>query len=665
MCGITGFWNMRADESAETLRGRITPMTNSMFARGPDSGGVWLSPQNGLALGHRRLAIRDLSPAGHQPMVTADGRYVLCYNGEVYNHEPLRGELEAAGVCFRGRSDSETLLYGCALLGVERTISRLTGMFAFAFWDNREKRLTLVRDRMGVKPLYWGQFGPLFLFGSELKSLSLHSGWEKRINRDAVAGLMDTGYIPAPLSIYEGIRKLRPGFRLEVTADGAIREIRWWDPLEVLLFCRRKRLRGDDRELIDSLDELLRDEVKSRMDTDVPPGAFLSGGVDSSAVTALMQAQSGKPVKTFSIGFEEADYNEAPFAKAVAEHLGTEHIEEYMTASQAREIIPHMASIYDEPFADPSQLPTFLLSRLARKHVAVALSGDGGDEFFCGYTRYFDGYRAWNGKRRACWSGDLPLWQQVIILGLAAAFSENTLDRLSGLLPSFVRPPNLGKRIKNFAARFTADPVGFYRATCLRHWPDAAAMVIGAKLPEHAYADASLAKSIPDIYGLMQFLDTMNYLPDDILVKVDRAGMAVSLETRMPLLDHRVYAFVWSLPEGLLTRDGQSKWPLREVLYRYVPKNLIERPKMGFGAPIDHWLRGPLRDWCSDLLNPARLKDEGFLRPEVIQPVWEKHLAGENYQYWLWNVLMFQSWFEARLHTPDIKGAALVEEVSA
>ncbi|MCL1915373.1 MAG: asparagine synthase (glutamine-hydrolyzing) [Desulfovibrionaceae bacterium] len=653
MCGITGFWNLRTDESVEVMRGRITPMTNSMFARGPDSGGLWLSPQNGLALGHRRLAIQDLSPAGPQPMTTADGRYVLCCNGEIYHHEPLRTELEAAGACFRGHTDTETLLYGCALLGVEQAISRLNGVFAFAFWDNRGKILTLARDRMGVKPLYWGKFGDLFLFGSELKPLTLHSGWEKRVNLDAVAGLMDVCYIPAPLSIYEGIQKLRPGHLLEVTGDGNIRERCWWNPLNTLLSCRQNRLRGDDRELIDGLDELLRDAVKTRMASNVPPGAFLSGGVDSSAVAALMQVQSGRPIRTFSIGFDEKDYNEAPFARAVAEHLGTDHTEEYMTAGEALEIIPQLASFYDEPFADSSQLPTFLLSRLAKKHVSVALSGDGGDEFFCGYARYAHCVHAYE-------HGSRPRWQQAIILGLAAAFSENTLNRLAYLLPASARPPHFGRRVKNFAAKF-ADPISFYRASYMRHWPDAASMVIGATLPEPEYADASLTKRIPDMYGLMQFLDIVSYLPDDCLVKVDRAGMAVSLETRAPLLDSRVYDFVWSLPEGALTRGGQSKWPLREVLYRYVPKELIERPKMGFGVPIEHWLRGPLREWCSDLLDPARLKKDGFLRPETIQPVWQKHLAGKNYHYWLWNVLMFQAWLEERSKMPAIREAPLAE----
>ncbi|MDR1490336.1 MAG: asparagine synthase (glutamine-hydrolyzing) [Desulfovibrio sp.] len=650
MCGITGFWNFRADESAESLRDRISRMTNSMFRRGPDSGGIRIDTKAGLALGHRRLSIIDLSSAGHQPMATADGRFVICYNGEVYNHLTLRAELESLGIRFRGHSDTETLLHGCALLGVEETVKRLTGMFAFAFLDNRERRLTLVRDRMGVKPLYWGKRDNLLIFGSELKPLTLHGEWHMDINREAVAGLMDTCYIPAPLSIYEGIHKLRPGHLLEIRADGSLREHCWWDPLEVLVHGRQNRLQGDEHEMIDRLDDLLRDAVKSRMVADVPLGAFLSGGVDSSTVAALMQIQSDRPIKTFSIGFEEEGYNEAPFAKAVAGHLGTDHTEEYMTAGQAMGIIPQLASFYDEPFADSSQLPTYLLSRLTRKHVTTALSGDGGDEIFCGYTRYFDCAAAYGKSNR-------PLWQRSLILS-AAALPEEKLNRLARLLPAAVRPSHMAARIKNFAARFT-DPAAFYRASCLRHWQDPASLVIGAKVPQLTCVEASLNRIIPDILALVQFIDTVNYLPDDILVKVDRASMAVSLEARVPLLDHRIYEFVQSLPAGMLTRGGESKYPLRRVLYRYVPRDLIERPKMGFGVPIDHWLRGPLREWAESLLEPDRLRREGYLEPDVVCPILQKHLAGEDYQYWLWDVIMFQAWLEHQRLPADTVDAPL------
>ncbi|MDR2605133.1 MAG: asparagine synthase (glutamine-hydrolyzing) [Desulfovibrio sp.] len=650
MCGITGYWDFRCEETRDAMLARITPMTNSMFLRGPDSGGVWLNPGAGLALGHRRLSIIDLSPAGRQPMTTADGRYVICYNGEVYNHAALRAELETKGIVFRGYSDTETLLHGCAALGVEETVKRLTGMFAFAFWDNQERRLTLVRDRMGVKPLYWGKNYKLLIFGSELKPLTLHGDWSPVINREAVAGLMDTCYIPAPLSIYEDIHKLRPGHLLEIRADGSLREHCWWDPLEVLLHGRQNRLQGDEPELIDRLDALLRDAVKSRMVADVPLGAFLSGGVDSSTVTALMQIQSDRPIRTFSIGFEEEEYNEAPFAKAVAEHLGTDHTEEYMTAGQALEIIPQLPFFYDEPFADSSQLPTYLLSRLTGKHVTTVLSGDGGDEIFCGYTRYFDCAAAYGKSNR-------PRLQRSLIL-LAAALPEETLNRLAGMLPVAVRPPRMAARIKNFAARFT-DPAAFYRTSYLRHWPDASSMVPGAKAPPLTRVDASLNSAIPDIFTLMQFIDTVNYLPDDILVKVDRAAMAVSLEARVPLLDHRIYEFVQRLPAGMLTRGGESKRPLRRVLYRYVPRQLIERPKMGFGVPIDHWLRGPLREWAENLLEPDRLRREGLLKPNAVYPIWQKHLDGENYQYWLWDVIMFQAWLEHRRRPADTVDAPL------
>jgi asparagine synthase (glutamine-hydrolysing) len=637
MCGITGYWNFQVDETPEAMRSRIVPMTNSMLARGPDSGGVWIDPAGGLALGHRRLAIVDLSPAGRQPMSTPDGRYVICYNGEVYNHAPLRAELEALGAQFRGYSDTETLLYGCALLGVEATLTRLTGMFAFAFWDRIKRRLTLARDRLGIKPLYFGKFGSLFLFGSELKPLVLHGGWSREINRDAIVGLLDNCYIPAPMSIYQGIYKLRQGYLLEVDAQGRAVEHRWWNALSELQRRRKAGLNCPDKEMEDRLDALLRDAVKSRMVADVPLGAFLSGGIDSSTVAALMQAQSDRPIRTFSIGFEEEAYNEAPYAKAVARHLGTLHTEEYMSARQAWESIPNMAEFYDEPFADSSQLPTYLLSRITRKHVTIALSGDGGDELFCGYRRYFDFMHAF---RRG------PAWRRLLIRALGNHVSEKNLNRLARLLPGGIRPPDFGRRVVAAAAKLALTPADFYRRQIFFNWPEPEAMVRGGRKPVHAYTEECRAGAIPDPVTVIQFQDTVNYLPDDILVKVDRASMAVSLEARVPLIDHRVCAFAWSLPPRMRMRDGRGKWILRRVLYRYVPEKLIDRPKMGFGVPTDVWLRGPLRDWAENLLAPERLRREGFLEADMIYPIWQRHLAGDNYQYWLWIALMFQAWLE-------------------
>lgn len=640
MCGITGYWNLRADESAEAMQARITPMANSMFLRGPDSGGAWISPGVGLALGHRRLAIVDLSPAGHQPMSTADGRYTICYNGEVYDSSPLRQELMEMGVVFRGTSDTEALLYGCAILGIEATISRLTGMFAFAFWDSREKVLTLVRDRLGVKPLYWAKFDSLILFGSELKPLVAHPGWPQEINRDAIAGLVDLCYIPAPISIYKEVYKLRPGHLLEFRQDGSVHDRCWWEPLDILLEGKANQLKAGEEELVDQLDALLRDAIQSRMVADVPIGAFLSGGVDSSTVAALMQAQSDRPIRTFSIGFEEKEYNEAPFAKAVAEHLGTDHTEEYMSPAQVWEAMPQIAEFYDEPFADSSQLPTYLLSLITRKQVTTALSGDGGDELFCGYGRYFHFLDNFKKASR-------PAWQNRLICWLDKTFTEEQLEKMVGILPARTRPAFFGRRIKDYARRLSAGEVQTYRNNYMRHWSEPLALVPGSKMPELLYLDRDLAKIINDPAMCMQFQDVVNYMPDDILVKVDRASMAVSLEARVPLLDHRVFAFTWQLPPEMRLRNGVGKWILRQVLYRYVPQNLIDRPKMGFGVPIDHWLRGPMRNWCESLLDPARLRSEGYFNHEMVSAIWKRHLDGENYQYWIWDVLMFQAWLES------------------
>lgn len=643
MCGITGFWDFGATPNVGRMCDVITKMTNAMYRRGPDSGGAWIDPKIGLALGHRRLAIRDLSVTGHQPMTTPCGHYVITYNGEVYNAEELREELRRDhGITFRGTSDTEVILHGCACWGVENTVKRLIGMFAFAFWDGRERKLTLVRDRLGIKPLYWGKFGDLFLFGSELKPLCQHPDLPKNINRDAVAELMRCCYIPAPLSIYEGIEKLRPGHFLEIDTKGRIKETCFWDARRVMNEGGANRFAADDQELIDELDRLLRDSVKRRMVSDVPLGAFLSGGIDSSLVVALMQSQSGRPIRTFSIGFNESEYNEAHHAKAVARHLGTSHTEEYMTPRQAWEIIPKMAEFYDEPFADSSQLPTYLLSMITRKHVTVSLSGDGGDELFAGYGRYFNFLEKFP-------TGACPAWKRTIARCVARLLTPDQWDRVVALIPRQYRPAKFGERLHGFAGRSELASSALYRQIGLSHWPCPVKLVKGAREVSSIFDDRSLEKEVPDMMERMQFLDSVSYLPDDILVKVDRASMAVSLEARVPLLDHRVYAFTWRLPGDLRVRNGQGKWILRQVLSKYVPRELMERPKMGFGVPIDHWLRGPLRDWAEELLAPDRLKRQGYLVPEIIEPIWKKHLCGDgDYHYWLWDVLMFQCWLAGK-----------------
>lgn len=633
MCGIAGFWNRKADDSAERLQTLGTVMTNSITHRGPDSGGLWLDPQHGLALGHRRLAIRDLSPTGNQPMWTENQSHILIYNGEIYNSEELQDKLTAQGVSFRGSSDTETVLHGCALWGVEAFIKQTIGMFAFALWDKARGTLTLVRDRMGIKPLYYALFGDLFLFGSELKVLCAHDGWQPGISKSSAAEMLTFGYIMGERSIYESVYKLEPGCILEISKEGSARIRRYWSARDVMLAGQASPLAGSEAEMLEETERLLRDAVKRRMRADVPLGSFVSGGIDSSLVTALMQDQSSSPVKTFSIGFEEEGYNEAPFAKAVANHLGTDHCEQYMHPREAWEVIPHIAELYDEPFSDSSQLPTYLLCAMTRRHVSLALSGDGGDELFAGYGRYF----VYGAEQQ-----QLPTLLGKTLHKAAHAFPLRGLNLLGKLAPPRYRD-NFGQRLRDYVDRISVDPLLRYRRQ-MAVWPDQPSVFRDTTLPQSGMDDRDFLLRIDHFIGRMQAADTLCYLPDDILVKVDRASMAVSLEARVPLLDHRVFAHAWRLPMNMKVRDGAGKWILRKILHKYVPAALVERPKMGFGVPIDVWLRGPLREWAEDLLFSGSLRKEGFIDENLVRTIWEKHLAGENYCYSMWSALMFQSW---------------------
>jgi len=641
MCGITGYWQQGAATGVEELRRQILRMTSSLRHRGPDSGGAWVSPRLGLALGHRRLAIRDLSPAGHQPMSTLCGRYVLCYNGEIYNSDELREELARQGICFKGTSDTEVLLHGCAVWGVREMVSRILGMFAFAFWDAGAGCLSLVRDRLGVKPLYWGRVGSLVLFGSELKALRAHDGWSVRVDRSALVGLMRHCYIPGPGTIYRGINKLLPGHLLEVHCNGDIRMQCYWNGLEILAQGQKQRFTGSDEEMVEELDLLLRDAVKRRMVSDVPLGAFLSGGIDSSLIVSLMQAQLDVPVRTFSIGFDEVGYNEAPYAKAVAEHLGTRHTEHYMTSRSAWEAIPSMPEIYDEPFADSSQLPTYLLSRITRQDVVVSLSGDGGDELFAGYPRFFHFLEQYK-------SAQLPVVLPETLRRIIRRLSPAAWDRAARCIPGRFRPADFGLRLHGCADRVGMSAMEYYQRQ-MSHWQQPTALVLDAEEPRTVFHETSLMARIPDHIERMQYMDAVSYLPDDILVKVDRASMAVGLEVRVPFLDHRVFAFAWQLPHRMRVREGKGKWILRRILSRYIPEHLFERPKMGFGVPIDVWLRGPLKDWAEGLIAPEKLRREGFLNPEMVTNCWDLHQKGEGWHYLLWDVLMFQAWQEVHL----------------
>jgi asparagine synthase (glutamine-hydrolysing) len=652
MCGFVGF--LGNGFSGEEAQGHasLKRMTDAIIHRGPDDAGSWVNAHERIGLGHRRLSIVDLSPAGHQPMPSASSRYVIAFNGEIYNHGLLREELERSGraPAWRGHSDTETLLAGFDAWGIEGTVKRAIGMFAFAVWDRETKLLTLARDRLGEKPLYYGWQGrgenAVFLFGSELKALRVHPGFEASINRDALSLQLRHNYIPAPYSIYQGIAKLPPGTLLTVSlAQREPRVAAYWSGSAVAEAGVRNGFEGTPEEAVDALEELLKDAVRQQMMADVPLGAFLSGGVDSSTVVALMQAQSTRPVKTFSIGFHEEGYNEAEHAKAVAKHLGTEHTEMYVSARQAMDVIPRLPAMYDEPFSDSSQIPTFLVSQLARQHVTVSLSGDAGDELFCGYNRYQMTANVWN----IIASAPMPL-RKLVARGLTAVSPRNW-DRFAsatrGILPSSLQHAKLGDKVHKGAAVLGSQSLDALYLKLVSHWDDPAAVVIGSQEPPTLLVGNTQQLPGLDSTQRMMALDMLTYLPDDILVKVDRASMGVSLESRVPFLDHRVVEFAWRLPQSVKLRDGQSKWALRQVLYRHVPKALIERPKMGFGVPIGEWLRGPLRDWAESLLDESRLRREGFFQPAAVRGKWQEHLSGQrDWQYHLWDVLMFQAWLE-------------------
>jgi asparagine synthase (glutamine-hydrolysing) len=623
-------------------------MSDTLRHRGPDDGGEWADAAAGIALGHRRLSIIDLSPQGRQPMQSASGRYVITFNGEIYNFKALRRELESLGHSFQGHSDTEVILAAVSQWGLKDALSRFNGMFAFGLWDREERLLHLVRDRLGEKPLYYGRMGRTFLFGSELKALRAHPAFKAEINRNVLALYLRHNYIPAPYSIYEGIYKLPSGTILTLSPmePGSLpAPIPYWSAREAAEQGTAHPFQGTEGEAVIRLESLLQDAVKLRMEADVPLGAFLSGGIDSSVVVALMQSQSDRPVKTFTIGFFEDGYNEAQYAKAVAGHLGTEHTELYVTAEEAIAVIPRLPTLYDEPFSDSSQIPTFLISQLARRHVTVSLSGDGGDELFAGYNRYFLGRSIWD---KIGW---MPEGMRAMVSRALTSLSPQTWEavfrKLGPVLPAAIKLRNPSDKVHKLAEILSVkNPEAMYHGL-VSHWKDPASLVIGAAEPPTALTTRDQWAALSDFTEWMMHLDTVTYLPDDILVKVDRASMGVSLEARVPLLDHRVMEFAWRIPLSMKIRSGQSKWLLRQVLNKYVPRELIERPKTGFGIPIDAWLRGPLREWAESLLDEGRLRREGFFNPLPIREKWAEHFSGKrNWQYYLWDVLMFQAWNE-------------------
>jgi asparagine synthase (glutamine-hydrolysing) len=651
MCGIAGFWQHNSErESSRNIGER---MAQRIAHRGPDDSGVWLDESAGITFAHRRLSIIDLSPAGHQPMVSSCGRYVLVFNGEIYNHDELRSKLAKADKHWRGHSDSESLLAAIQEYGITNAIKLCVGMFAIALWDRQQRSLTLIRDRLGEKPLYYGWQGNALLFASELKALGAHPAFRREIDRDALSLLLRLSYIPAPHSIFRGVHKLPAGtfVKFNTTAPGfgaghLPEPTPYWSLRENAERGVQGKFRGTRDEAVTTLDRLLRDAIRSQEISDVPLGAFLSGGVDSSAVVALMQAQASRPVKTFTIGFQEKQFNEAEYAKAVAQHLGTEHTEMYVTAKDALEVIPRLPSIYDEPFSDASQIPTFLVSGIARKRVTVALSGDGGDELFGGYNRYLLTQSLWR-----CF-GWIPLRSRRLMAFSLSAVPVHVWDRIYGaistLLPSRFASQQAGDKITKVFELLNVESAQALYLNLLSHWKSPDDVVLGGHEPVTVITDRESKMPGLDLEQQMMLLDAMCYLPDDILVKVDRAAMAVGLETRVPFLDHRVVEFASTLPSNFKIHSGVGKWILRQVLYRYVPKHLIERPKMGFGVPIDLWLRTSLRDWAEELLAESRLIREGFFNPAPIRKKWLEHLSGKhNWQYYLWDVLMFQAWLGA------------------
>lgn len=648
MCGIVGFLGGKEIGHTDAVYSLLQRMSKPILSRGPDDFGAWTDSES-CGLAHRRLAIVDLSPAGHQPMSCHTGQFVIVFNGEIYNHLELRRQLETAGLApvWRGRSDTETLLAGFVAWGIHATVERCVGMFAFAAWNKSERLLTLGRDRLGEKPLYYGWQGDgdlaCFLFGSDLSTLKAHPSFNAAIDRNSLSLLMRHNYIPAPHSIYSDIFKLLPGHLLNISLSSREYFLQeYWSLPAVAEEGVSQPFIGTDLQAINELELLLSSTIKQQMVADVPLGAFLSGGIDSTTVVALMQAQSVRPIKTFTIGFHEKGYNEAEHAKSIAQHLGTDHTEMYVTSQQALDVIPKLHHLYSEPFSDSSQIPTFLVSQLARKQVTVSLSGDAGDELFCGYGRYSVTDSLW--RRMSM----IPSMMRGVAGAVIKAVPPNgwnlAASPLRPFLPQTLRDANIGDKLHKASDLLPAKKIDDLYLHLVSHW-DTNNLVLGGSQPATYLNGKWLPLAgLNDIQRMMA-LDSLTYLPDDILVKVDRASMGVSLESRVPFLDHRVVEFAWKLPQHMKFREGVGKWILREVLFRHVPKVLIERPKMGFGVPIGPWLRGPLRDWAEALLDENRLKQEGFFNPEPIRRKWEEHLSGKrNWQHHLWDVLMFQAW---------------------
>lgn len=634
MCGIAGFYHKHNSQEQSVIT--ITNMLNAIMHRGPDDYGIW--QQEALTLGHRRLSIHDLTIAGHQPMHSIDERYSIVFNGEIYNFEALRIELGA--IQWHGHSDTEVMLAAISNWGINTALEKFNGMFAFALWDNDKQTLTLARDRFGEKPLYYYHYNDVFAFASEIKSLEANESLELKIDRSALTHQLETAYIPTPLSIYTHVKKLQPGGVLTFSANREIVHSTYWN-LADHINTAKQNMFSCEQEAIEVLDITLQKAVKLRMAADVPLGGFLSGGVDSSLVLALMQSQSDKPVSSFSVGFNVPGYNEAEYAKEVANYLGTNHYEQYLTPKDALAIIPQLGDIFDEPFSDSSQIPTYLVSAMAKKHVTVCLSGDGGDELFSGYKRYITIPELWHKIDRI----PCKLVFAKILKNTPVSILEKMFFFLKPLAERYGKAGSLGPKIKRFGEWLQAQSIDNLYSISMKHWKSADTIVIGGYhsdiwLPQNNYIDSQLEK--------MMYQDSIAYLPGDILTKVDRTGMAVSLEGRIPLLDPTVTEVAWRMPIEMKQKGDCGKWVLKQVLYKYLPKEMMDRPKMGFGVPIDHWLKKDLKEWACDLLSENRLIKQGLYHPKLITEKLTKHLKGEeNNAAYLWDVLMVQSWLDA------------------
>ncbi len=644
MCGIVGILDQHQQNTESELKSIANRMADSIAHRGPDSEGSWVDADAGIAFAHRRLAIIDLSVEGNQPMSSSDGRYVIVFNGEIYNFQELRTDLETLGHNFRSNSDTEVLLEAISEWGLENALSRCIGMFAFALWEHRSRNLYLVRDRLGIKPLYYGPIGTSFAFASEIGALWTHPNFQRDIDRDSLAIYMLRNCVPAPYSIYRHIKKLPPGTILTVHGNSGKSTISsYWSLKQVAESGITTPFSGNEGEALEALEDVLYESVRTRLVADVPVGAFLSGGIDSSLVASFIREVSGEEILTYTVGFETADYDETADATAVARHLGTKHTSHTLTISDAMSVIPKLGKIFDEPFADSSQIPTFLVSQIARREVKVVLSGDGGDELFAGYNRHI-----WC-ERIASWSSGKPSFLLHAIAEALVLLSPDSWDRiLDGLqpvLPSRLKLSHTGDKIHKLSRVLAAQNASEIYRTLVGHWHEPSHVVMGGLEPPSVVSEDSEWAQLPDFTRQMLYLDTRTYLPDDILTKVDRATMAVGLEARVPLLDHRVVEFAWQLPTELKIHNGQGKYILRQALHKRLPKTIFDHPKRGFEVPLHEWLRGPLREWAEDLLSPKRLQHDGYFSSAPIQTMWQEHLSGRrNWHHHLWDVLMFNAW---------------------